>query len=60
LPTIKHRNNKYGWSKTALAVLQAIAKAIALRFFKQLVLNFMALGWDFKIKVVQLIFLDVP
>ena len=32
------------WSKTALAVLQAIAEAIALPFFKQLALNLMAVA----------------
>ena len=31
------------WSAIALAVVQAIAKAIALQFFKQLALNLMTL-----------------
>jgi len=35
-----------GTSKTALAFLQAIAEAIALRFFKQLALNLRALDGE--------------
>ncbi|MEI6334746.1 MAG: hypothetical protein WCS87_09325 [Methylococcaceae bacterium] len=36
-------SSAYNGSKTALAVVQAIAKAIALQFFKQLALNLMTL-----------------